>query len=996
MKRIVAVVVALVVVLVALWYWRDHRRPASKPVSRGGSAAVDKGGGGAGPATPDPRTLARASIRGVVRERGGGPLAGATVCTHWYAEGVVSEDRREPVCATTDAAGAYLLADLVPASHTLGASAPHHVPRGWRNADGEPDAIELAPGEQRTGVDLVLAPGGVTISGVVEDVSGGPIAGALVALSASRWGFGTTGSVTRADDQGRFTLWAEPGDAHVSASAEGYADGDTDAFAPTTLVHLYLTPESSLSGTVVSADDQHPIAGAIVTIEPDWRERFASTTARSDADGRFRLSRLSPGRYKPTATGDGLYGEPAESVLLGLGQSVDGVIIAVVAASAVRGQIVIDEGGGKTRPCPDGSVDLTDKPRDRDDSGDADADGKVAMTAVLPGHYEVEVRCPDFRSAERYPAVDVVAGKDIDGLVWTVTAGATLTGTVKTAAGAPVAEARVMARPNGGNARMMGAFGYDTTRDDGSFTIAGLAAGDYLIMVSAEGQRMPDLPIEVTLTEGGSAKVDVVLPGGGAVVGSVVDTAGKPVAGAHVYAAGGAMWSFEGGATTDDQGAFTLANVEPGVRRVTASRGLFSGGLRKPGTTDDDKQGETVKVVAGQTATVKLVVEARDGAITGTVKDGSGAPVGDAWLIATRESDAAGMAAGAAMRSSRWSWGRDDRPILTGTDGRFTISDLSRGSYTVRAYRRGGGEAVAEHVALGSDVPLVIQTTGSIEGTVVLTGGGVPDQLDLHLRDPATGFDRDETFFRTGGKFALRELPVGTFVVTADAAGGHAEAEVALAAGEHKTGFTITLAAKLSMKGRFVDLETGAPIKGLRASVAPVRGGGGGFDFGQSPGDDANVSNADGRFVVVDCPSGLVNILGVTPDLMGGSGDYSFASWTAELTGGPELDVGDIPVPKRRLGPGDRRGQLGWSFVRGEPGADPRTRVMKVARVEPGGPAARAGVQVDDVVVAVDGFDVQGVRAALASTLLGVKVGTTVRIGLQRGVTVSLTATADE
>src|SRR5262249_31876608 len=152
-----------------------------------------------------------------------------------------------------------------------------------------------------------------------------------------------------------------------------------------------------------------------------------------------------------------------------------------------------------------------------------------------------------------------------------------------------------------------------------------------------------------------------------------------------------------------------------------------------------------------EVATVRLVVESQSGTIKGTVVDAEGKPVPDAFVSAARESDAAG-AQRSNVQDTRSGWG--EKPVLTGTDGAFTLTKLAPGAYTVRAYRKGGGEAIAEHVALSSTAKLQIKATGTIEGTARRAGGGAPiDELAVALRDPAAGLYRHETFYRTDGRF---------------------------------------------------------------------------------------------------------------------------------------------------------------------------------------------------------------------------------------------------
>ena len=134
---------------------------------------------------------------------------------------------------------------------------------------------------------------------------------------------------------------------------------------------------------------------------------------------------------------------------------------------------------------------------------------------------------------------------------------------------------------------------------------------------------------------------------------------------------------------------------------------------------------------------VGLVVEVADGKISGVVCDADGGAVSDAFIETGRESESAAAVAGEAGRQ-RWRM-YTDRPLLTDADGRFTIEGLLPGKYSVRAQRRGGGQALREHVAIGEVVTLTLAETGSMAGTVVLAGGGAPEEFTLTLRDRASG-----------------------------------------------------------------------------------------------------------------------------------------------------------------------------------------------------------------------------------------------------------------
>ena len=111
--------------------------------------------------------------------------------------------------------------------------------------------------------------------------------------------------------------------------------------------------------------------------------------------------------------------------------------------------------------------------------------------------------------------------------------------------------------------------------------------------------------------------------------------------------------------------------------------------------------------------------------------------------------------------------------LVRHSDGRrFAVEELFPGKYTVRAFRRGGGEVTLEHVALGAEVTLTFVPTGRMAGTVALQAGGAPQEFSATLAEPTTGYHRTDQFFRTGGAWSFAELPPGNYKLEVSAAEG--------------------------------------------------------------------------------------------------------------------------------------------------------------------------------------------------------------------------------
>jgi protocatechuate 3,4-dioxygenase beta subunit len=976
-RWIVAALVLIALGLAGLLMLRSRlmRNPGAMKTGRAGPA---RGRFVAGQSfrSPPPALTAGATISGRVVDGAGAAIAGALVCAAGHSDELSTAEMNEPFCAPTRPDGGYELARLFPARYSLSASATGFIPGRFR--EDKVEVITIAAGEARGGVDLVLRRGGVEVRGRVKDLGGGTVARAMVAVGAAQFGASGAGAITRADENGEWRAWVAPGRVNAAAHAPGYSSGNKEGMAPGSFIEVMLTPESVLSGRVVEVGSGRPVAGALVTAagQEEWSEWSEGASALTGEDGRFRVDRLAPGRYKPTAQTRGGYGRAAESVLLGLAARSAEVLIELHPAASVSGRVVIAESGA---PCARGAVILSETLTDRHKNVATNADGTVQFPALLSGRYSVRVWCEDHRGEDQYAPV-VVAGAPISGLTWKVHRGLHIAGMVVDANGAPVEGVMVRSEREGGDPRGQDTGGWGQTKRDGTFRLEALLPGTYALSLMSAKEATPKEPTKMAV-ERDVDGVRLVLERGGAVDGVVADEDGAGVPNVQITA-GGDSWSWMADRTLSrDDGTFHLAGLRPGDYRITATREGWTE-LRAPGSSDDDVQGTRTQVTAGGTARVKLTIERQAGRIRGQVLQG-GKPVTDAYVDAERESESAAASAGDAGRSLRWSW--DRQPVLTDTDGRFTLTKLAPGRYTVRAFRKGGGEATAEHVAVGSSVALVIKPTGLIEGVVT---GTAPEEIRIALSDVKAGFDRSETFWRTGGKFVMRDLPAGDFRLTASAREGTAEAKVALAEGDERRGLRLTIQPRASVRGRVVEFGAGKPIAAMSVSVSPV--GQWMFRSGDEEDGRKHITDGDGRFEVASAPAGRVAIM-----VMPRSWDNSPWGWCyvrASIKAGEVNELPPIRCPHRRVPARDRGGDLGFALKSEEPTPDDKPIAFVVAVVRADGPAAKSGLKVGDTITSVDGTDVSGENDYLYWTIGQVPPGTAVTFGLSRGTTVNIVA----
>ncbi|MSR63729.1 MAG: sigma-70 family RNA polymerase sigma factor, partial [Planctomycetes bacterium] len=242
---------------------------------------------------PDGRSVASASLE--VGESGSSSSEDGTA--------VAGVQRFSPVDvhASSDTNGAFVLAPVPRRSFNVRAThadfLDHHQSV---SADAADNRIELDPG--------------YALSGRVSAWSGAPAAGAKVRVRST----GASWRDTTADENGLFELHALAmgENAFVLVEAEGNA-----VFARQPLVlgpdgtpflELRLEPPAPLGGRVLDAAGQ-PLAGALVHVEGervidydgvDFGEKTTiewatgANEARSDEDGRFRLSSLYAGRFQ--------------------------------------------------------------------------------------------------------------------------------------------------------------------------------------------------------------------------------------------------------------------------------------------------------------------------------------------------------------------------------------------------------------------------------------------------------------------------------------------------------------------------------------------------------------------------------------------------------------------------------------------------------------------------------------------------------------------------
>src|SRR5690349_20531800 len=115
-RRGIAIAVAACAVI-AVVLWLRCRSSSTTEASSGdaaGSATASTGR-----RRVDPATVVRAAIAGTVTDEAKRPIAGANVCAAGESSELADELLWAPTCAVSDAAGAYTIENLLPASYDV-------------------------------------------------------------------------------------------------------------------------------------------------------------------------------------------------------------------------------------------------------------------------------------------------------------------------------------------------------------------------------------------------------------------------------------------------------------------------------------------------------------------------------------------------------------------------------------------------------------------------------------------------------------------------------------------------------------------------------------------------------------------------------------------------------------------------------------------------------------------------------------------------------------
>lgn len=803
-----------------------------------------------------PGRMVGATVMGRVEDLAGAGVSRATVCT-------AREPAAAPRCVLADDQGIYSLRGMLPGATWIGASARGYVaPPAF---DGQPNRkISVPTTGTLADIDLLLRPGGGEVSGVVEDMSGGPIEGAsVVSLRGSE---NLAVHPVSTDEDGRFTMWVDvTGYVRVVASAQGYVTAQQMLHRPIgNAFDLSLFPEAVIEGRVVDAQTGAGLADLVVDAP---RRHEEAVTARTDERGYFRLTGLRPGRYKPRVRDGSWLGHATQAVALELGETTGGVVIQAYGARHISGHAV----KGDDEPCI-GRVTVRDASGEVANSQRPDAMGEVDIGGLLPGEYTVIVSCRNsWEGASGEEFVVNLLDADVEDARWEVLeerhGERVLRGTVVGPEGESVPFARLEIMLVGGLEDGGILAPLTLTDREGRFSVEHLPSGEYGVSVQAEGFADHDSRVEVADRD---VDVELELEPGVDLRIHAKDSSGTGVANVQIKVATtidrSAMWL-----KTNAEGWVDAKDRRPGTYRLVVSRPGIGG---KAGAEDPSYWAEGTRVTLESDRQVTVMVLSRDGSIRGRAQRSDGDPVADALVVARSTEtylNFVGEPRTAAVAEAR-----------TDAEGGFVLEGLEADVFTVSVHDAFGQSDRKAEVEPGAELTLELPDPGELRGAVEIEGEDPPEQFTISVT-PKDGTRYSEDFLHTDGQWSIVGVPPGSVQVEVHSAWGTAQAETTVEAGREASPLALQLAPRGSIRGQLIGAD-GRPVAGVNVVVLS--------DHGPANGA-VGTSNAEGVFEVANAPSGsvVVKVIALV--------DHLPKRVPTTVSSGESVDLGEVTLEPR-------------------------------------------------------------------------------------------------
>lgn len=762
-------------------------------------------------------------ISGTVKNEAGTLLQGVQVAARRknlkaLSDGEVYLDDSVYKTDKTDKKGAFTVKGV-----SLGTNVFEFRMRGYEMAVRE---VTVKAAKTQPSLNIVLRRTG-TLAGTVLDHRGEAVSSAVVHLvrykpirgAAERMDKGKVTATT--DRQGRFRF--------TKLYTEGFYDLliDDSRFAPavfpatpvgSTEVTCRLEPGGIIEGRAQFID--RPTTEAAVLIEAVTVVKGTTFTqaVKSNGAGAFVFNRLPYGKYALAVRSSGLVSEPKTNVPCERGKPTRGVLLDIYEAGVVRGRVA---DGRDDSPVPGATVVLEAgyglfSPRKKTFQTRTDRYGGFAFFQVPAGTHVARASAPGFLktvSDASQVSFSLEPGERKSDVALLLDRGGIVEGFVIDPAGRAVPEADVQVFSPSTVYEKIDDRAFKSQSDtSGYFMISGIPLGERTQLYASA--RKPGFAkgrsplIELTMRHP-EAITQVLLTPGGTITGKVTDQKDLPVGGAVVRFdstefPGDPTVSYSTTRSAAD-GSYLLPHITPGTGRISVTRSGYV------------KQERSLTVKEETPTRVNFKLEA-GGQISGTVAALNGRPIAGATVTAK-----------GVTRTSR---GTDT--AITDRDGRFTLSNLSEGIFSLQARFKlptSDGEQsyifVNPEVATGTGEAAIDCDVGNLLTGLVVDedGKGIGNfTLSLRSRDDIPQqftFDLNRKVSGSRGSFLVEKIPRGIYKMSITASGyaSHVDDNVAVGPTPRTDLPRIVLRSAGGVRGELYSSSTKRPVTGVRVRL---------------------------------------------------------------------------------------------------------------------------------------------------------------------------------
>jgi protocatechuate 3,4-dioxygenase beta subunit len=699
-----------------------------------------------------------------------------------------------------------------------------HAPDTWQSISAASGSEAGSAARPKTGAPEIRIAPAATFAGTVRDTGrGGAVAGARMTIGGSD----DESMVAVTDAKGAFSFGSLlPRAYQIAGLHPMYSIESASVTLPATRTRAFTAQAFARAKGRVIDEERKPVAAALVSASGSNSSR--ARTAFTSANGEFAV-RVMPATFAtPLSASKREYVSVSTAARIWKPAEVKDDIVITLAHGFVAQVRVIDK---QRQPVPNALVNVSKRndqsPQRSTPIGCADpsrpdchrtgADGLVAVR-TSEGRHDVMVVGDDISPVRLQ---NQILNSRSAAIVVTVDRGIEISGRVVRPDGTPVPDA-IVESPTAVMQRTA------DTAADGTFTLAGIAAGATVLTAHSSDSALSSPPVTVTAP---AKNVTLTIPLGARIEGRVSDRATQqPVTDFAIDLPPRNQRQFQFASTEKtihaDDGHYAIDNVPPGTVDLYVQAAGYVRGSRGDIVAEDGKTVTGIDIQLDRGATISGRVTAAGAPVAGvnvrqesqrmpqistsapagsnTDADGfyklDGVAEGDRLIqfnksgfvtaqkpvdvkaggdvrldveldpgheLRGRVVDRSGHGlAGVYVDASPGGMRRNTNMNVTDGDGAFAVAGLSDGKYVVTARREGMVTAEATDV----DVPQTQPVTLTLDAGATITGrvsGLPPDQLMQVTVTGSGGMSRNQTNADGSANFTLNGLPDGQVRVEA-------------------------------------------------------------------------------------------------------------------------------------------------------------------------------------------------------------------------------------